>query len=144
VRSEIFKICVGFLVVTLGVTAPIQAQAGQTINTTSTMSCVAQGGTISGASLLTDFDNGTFGTEDGSPNQSPSVDPYPATVTGGVFDNFYDFDHGDYGYVANPVTPRNPFQHPDITDPVFGAPGRFFASDPNVDTPTLNFAVTGV
>jgi len=118
--------------------------AAQTINTNSTTSCVAQGGTVSGANLLTDFDNGTFGTGSGAPNQSPNTDPYPSTVTGGVFANFYDFFHGAYGYVSNPVTPRNPFQHPGITDPVHGAAGRFFASDPNVNTPTLNFSVLGV
>ena len=65
-------------------------QAAQTINTSSTTSCVAQGGTISGANLLTDFDNGTFGTGSGAPNQSPNTDPYPSTVTGGDFTNFYD------------------------------------------------------
>lgn len=119
-------------------------QAAQTINTSSTTSCVAQGGTISGANLLTDFDNGTFGTGSGAPNQSPNTDPYPSTVTGGDFTNFYDFFHGAYGYVSNPVTPRNAFQHPGITDPVYGAAGRFFASDPNVDTPTMNFSVLGV
>jgi len=119
-------------------------QAAQTINTSSTTSCVAQGGTVSGANLLTDFDNGTFGTGSGAPNQSPSIDPYPSTVTGGEFREFYNFEHGAYGYVSNPVMPRNAFQHPDITDPVHGAAGRFFASDPDADTPTLNFAVLGV
>lgn len=119
-------------------------QAAQTINTSSTTSCVAQGGVISGANLLTDFDNGTFGTESGAPDQSPTTDPYPATVVGGIFDHFYDFNHGDYGYISNPVTPRNPFQHPEITDPVYGAAGRFFASDPNADTPTMHFSVLGV
>ncbi|MEM7767211.1 MAG: hypothetical protein AAF253_06945 [Pseudomonadota bacterium] len=124
--------------------APTAAQAAQTLNTTSTTSCAAVGGTLSSANLVTDFDQGTFGTESGAPNQSPSANPYPSTVVGGVFDNFYQFNHGDYGYVANPVTPRNSFQHAEITDPLYGATGRFFASDPNADTPTLNFSVTNV
>jgi len=122
------------------------AHAGQVLNTNSTTSCTAQGGTLVGGNVITDFDNGTFGTEDGSPNQSPAADmnPYPGQVIGGIFDNFYEIDHGDYAYIANAVTPRNPFQHPDITDPVNGITGRFFASDPNVDTPTLNFTIFDV
>ena len=120
------------------------AYAGQTINATSPTSCVAQNGSLSGNNLITDFENGTFGTESGAANQSPTVDPYPSQITGGVFDHFYDFDHGDYGYIANPVTPRNPYQHAGITDPVYGATGRFFASDPNVNTPTLDFNIFNV
>ena len=138
------KLCGGLIAATLAWAGTGSAWAAQTINTASTTSCAAQSGTISGANLLTDFDNGTFGTESGAPNQSPNTDPYPAIVDGGIFDHFYDFNWGDYGYVANPVTPRNPYQHPEITDPVYGAAGRFFASDPNSDTPTLNFSVLGV
>lgn len=123
--------------------API-VQAGQVLNTTSTTSCAAQGGMPSGVNIITDFDNGTFGTESGAPNQSPTADPYPAQITGGMFDHFYDFDWGDYGYVANAVMPRNTYQHADITDPVYGVTGRFFASDPNNNTPTLNFTITNV
>jgi len=120
------------------------AEAAQTINPNFAESCVNQGGTLSVINLITEFDNGTFGSESGAPNQSPSVDPYPSTVVGGDYENFYDIAHGDYSYVANPVTPRNRFQHPEVTDPVYGAVGRFFASDPNADTPTMNFSITNV
>jgi len=120
------------------------AWAGQTVNANAPMSCSNQGGVPETFNRITDFDNGTFGTESGAANQSPSVDPYPAAITGGIFDNFYQFNWGEYGYVANAVTPRNPYQHADITDPVYGATGRFFASDPNADTPTMNFTITNV
>jgi len=36
------------------------------------------------------------------------------------------------------VTPRNRFQHPNAIDPVYGETGRFFASDPDTDTPVAN------
>ncbi len=120
------------------------AWAAQTVNSTISTSCVSQGGTLGTVNFITDFDNGTFGVEDGSPNQSPSTDPYPSTITGGVFKNFYNINHGSYAYVANPVTPRNSSQHADVTDPVYGVTGRFFVSDPNTDTPTLNFDITNV
>lgn len=136
------RLCVGICVLALSAT-PF-AQAGQVINTSSTTSCSAQGGTPTGVNIITDFDNGTFGTESGAADQSPTIDPYPSQVTGGIFDYFYDFNWGDYGYIANAVTPRNPYQHADITDPVYGVTGRFFASDPNADTPTLNFTITNV
>ncbi len=135
---RVFALC--FAVMAL----PSTAFAAQTLNTTSTTSCTAQGGTLVGGNILTDFDNGTFGSEDGSPDQSPSTNPYPGQVSGGVFTNFYSFFHGAYGYVANPVNPRNSFQHPDITDPVYGTTGRFFASDPNVNTPIINFTALNV
>jgi len=64
--------------------------AAQTVNSNFSESCVNQGGTIGVSNLITDFDNGTFGTESGAPNQSPNIDPYPSTITGGVFDNFYE------------------------------------------------------
>ncbi len=127
------------------------AYADQTINTNFPTSCEAQGATLDSFNFITDFDAGTFGVENGQPNQSPDIDPYPNQITGGVFDNFFDINHGDYAYIANITTPRNRFQHPDvvnspgaITDPEFGATGRFFASDPNVNTPTLNFNITNV
>jgi len=122
----------------------VTAFAAQTINTTSTTSCAAQSGSLVGGNILTDFDNGTFGSENGSADQSPSTNPYPGQVSGGVFANFYSFFHGAYGYVANPVNPRNSFQHPDITDPVYGVTGRFFASDPNINTPIINFTALNV
>ena len=128
------------------------ALANQTINTDFPTSCVSQGGTLDNFNFITDFDNGTFGTANGQADQTPDINPYPNQVTGGVFDNFYDIDHGDYAYIANIHTERNRFQHPDveddtsgpITDPEFGATGRFFASDPNDNTPTLNFSITNV
>lgn len=123
---------------------PSTTFAAQTINNNSTTSCSAQGGTLIGGNILTDFDNGTFGSENGSADQSPSVDPYPGQIASGTFTNFYSFFYGAYGYVANPVTPRNEFQHPNITDPVYGVTGRFFASDPNVDTPIINFTALNV
>jgi hypothetical protein len=118
--------------------------AAQTINTTSTTSCTAQGGTVTGGNALTDFNNGTFGSESGAANQSPSINPYPGQVSGGIFSNFYAIVFGRYAYVANPVTPRNPSQHPAITDPVYGVTGRFFASDPDANTPVINFNALNV
>ncbi len=122
----------------------IPAQAAQTINTTSTTSCAALGGATTGSNFLTDFSNGTFGTENGAADQSPSVNPYPGQVTGGIFSNFYAITWGNYAYIANAVTRRNPSQHPNITDPVYGNTGRFFASDPNANTPVLDFTALNV
>lgn len=119
----------------------------QTINNTpSPTSCSVLGGTLFGNNLFTPLDNGTFGVENGSPNQSPAINPYLGVVSGGNYRQFYSsaFTYGDYSYVANPVTPRNSFQHPGITDPVYGATGRFFASDPNTSTPTLTTTLTGL
>jgi uncharacterized repeat protein (TIGR01451 family) len=119
----------------------------QTINNTpSATSCSVLGGILSGSNLFTPLDNGTFGSENGSPNQSPAINPYPGIVSGGNYRQFYSpaFTYGDYSYVANPVTPRNSSQHPGITDPVYGAIGRFFASDPNTSTPTLTTTLTGL
>lgn len=138
------RTCVGAVIFSLLLMGASSAQAGQVLNINSTTSCSAQGGTLTDGNLITDFDNGTFGFEDGSPDQSPSVDPYPSQIMGGIFDYFYDFDHGDYGYAANTVNPRNTYQHTDITDPVYGVTGRWFASDPNVNTPTLNFTIFNV
>ena len=128
----------------LAMVLPSTAWAAQTINTTSTTSCTAQGGTLIGGNLLTDFDNGTFGFENGQPDQSPSSNPYPGQIDSGQFANFYSFFHGAFGFIANAQTARNPYQHPGITDPVYGATGRFFASDPNVTTPTINFSAQNV
>lgn len=128
----------------LGSGSAFPTHAAQTVNPNFATSCTAQGGMPGSINVITDFDNGTFGSESGAPNQSPDTDPYPATVTGGVYDNFYAINHGDYSYVANPVTPRNRFQHAEVTDPVYGATGRFFASDPNIDTPTMTFQITNV
>jgi uncharacterized repeat protein (TIGR01451 family) len=117
----------------------------QTINNTpSATSCSVLGGTLSGNNLFTPLDNGTFGVENGSPNQSPAINPYSGIVTGGIYKYFYSMVQGDYSYVANPVTPRNIYQHPGITDPVYGVTGRFFASDPNTSTPTLTTTLTGL
>jgi uncharacterized repeat protein (TIGR01451 family) len=119
----------------------------QTINNTpSATSCSVLGGTLSGNNLFMPLDNGTFGVENGSPNQSPTINPYPGVVSGGNYRQFYStsFTFGDYSYVANAVTPRNASQHPGITDPVYGATGRFFASDPNTSTPTLTTTLTGL
>jgi len=128
-----------------------KAYADQTINEDFPTSCVSQGGILGDFNFITDFDNGTFGVENGQPNQTPAVDPYPNQVDGGVFDEFFDINFGDYAYIANITTPRNRFQHPDvdnspgaITDPENGATGRFFASDPNANTPTLNFSITNI
>ncbi len=120
------------------------ARAAQTINTTSTTSCAAQGGATTGGNFITDFSNGTFGTASGAANQSPAVNPYPGQVTGGVYAQFYSITWGNYSYIANAVTPRNPSQHPSVTDPVYGNTGRFFASDPNTNTPVLDFTALNV
>lgn len=135
---------VGLFAVVSMTTLANSAWAAQTINANFADSCVNQGGVVGSNNFITDFENGTFGTESGAPNQSPNMDPYPSTVTGGVYDNFYDIDHGSYSYIANPVTPRNKYQHAGVTDPVYGAAGRFFASDPNTDTPTMHFDITNV
>jgi hypothetical protein len=121
-----------------------EARAGQTINTTSTTSCSALGGSVTGANFLTDFSNGTFGSESGAADQSPSINPYPGQVSSGIFSNFYAITWGRYAYVANAVTRRNPSQHPGITDPVYGNTGRFFASDPDVNTPVIGFTALNV
>ena len=134
-------VCLSCLAV---LSVPAAVQAAQTINTTSTTSCTAQGGSINGSNLLTDFDNGTFGTANGQPDQSPTVNPYPGQIDSGQFAHFYSFFHGAYGFIANAQTARNPYQHPGITDPVYGATGRFFASDPNVTSPTVNFTALNV
>ncbi|MEL6927661.1 MAG: GEVED domain-containing protein [Cyanobacteria bacterium J06600_6] len=118
------------------------ANPNQTTNVTS--SCQALGGTLSGNNLFTPLDNGTFGFENGQPDQSPTVDPYPGVVSGGQFDHFYSVGHGEYGYVANDQITRNPFQHENITDPVYGFTGRFFGSDPDTDTPTLTTTLNGL
>jgi len=126
-------------------------------------SCEAQGGTLDSSNFITDFDNGTFGVNPGGlADQSPNVDPYPSQtangvttgVVGGIFDEFFDIDHGDYAYLGHNVRRRNPQQHPrggltrrqnnPITDPENGVNGRFFVSDPNEDTPSLNFSITNV
>jgi len=120
------------------------AWAGQTINANFADSCSNQGGAAGSVNFITDFDDGTFGSESGAADQSPTVDPYPSTVVGGIFEVFEDIDHGDYAYIANSVTPRNRFQHANVTDPVYGVTGRFFASDPNDNTPTMNFDITNV
>jgi hypothetical protein len=119
-------------------------RAAQTINTTSTTSCSALGGSVSGANFLTDFNNGTFGSESGAADQSPSINPYPGQVSGGIFSNFYAITWGRYAYIANAVTRRNASQHPGITDPVYGTTGRFFASDPDISTPVVSFTALNV
>jgi len=139
-----FRYLVGWLAVTSLSLWAQPSWAGQTINSDFPDSCVNQGGTTGSVNFITDFENGTFGTEPNALNFSPDTDPFPLTVEGGIYENFYDIEHGDYAYVANPVIPRNPFQHAEVTDPVFGADGLFFASDPNEDTPTMNFEITNV
>ena len=143
--------------------AAAQANANQTVTFDFPTSCVSQGGTLDSQNFITDFDNGTFGVNPGGlADQTPDVDPYPAVtnngvttgVVGGVFDEFFDINHGDYAYLGHNVTRRNGSQHPvgnladrtnnPITDPEFGVNGRFFVSDPNDDTPTLNFTITNV
>lgn len=90
------------------------------------------------------FDNGTFGFENWDQNQSPNIDPYNWFVTGWVYKNFYNIWYWDYSYIANAVTPRNSYQHHPAVDPVYGATGRFFASDPNNNTPTLSDTINGL
>ena len=139
-----YRYLIGLTGLALAVMTHASAWSAQTINPNFADSCSNQGGTAGALNFITDFDNGTFGSESGAANQSPSVDPYPATIMGGDFVNFYAINHGDYAYIANPVSPRNPYQHAAVTDPVYGAEGRFFASDPNADTPTMNFEITNV
>ena len=98
----------------------------------------------SGGNLFTPFNNGTFGFEDGSPDQSPTIDPYPGTVSGGDFETYQDIVFGDYGFAANILTGRHPSQHTPVIDPVYGVEGRFFVSDPDANTPTLTATVNNL
>ncbi|MEL6553837.1 MAG: hypothetical protein AAFQ63_10310 [Cyanobacteria bacterium J06621_11] len=131
---------------------PRGAYAAQTIDDEPAPTwCTVNGGTLSGTNLFTDLDGGTLGFESGAPDQSPATNPYPGTVSGGVYAQygsgsgaFRSPTHGEYSYVANIVTPRNSFQHNDITDPVYGITGRFFSSDPDVDTPTMSLVLSGL
>jgi len=107
--------------------------------------CVALGGTLSGTNIFTDFDGGTFGTGTGAMDETPAVNPYPGKILGGTYDSYYDMGHGEYSIVSNIVTPRNAAQHGDgIYDPIDGPGGRFFASDPDTDTPRFTTTVTGL
>ncbi len=143
--QRLYRSLTALAVVAMGLMIPPSpASAAQTLNTISTTSCSAQGGTVTGANLLTDFANGTFGSESGAADQSPSINPYPGQVSGGTFSNFYAITWGRYAYFANAVTRRNPSQHAAVTDPVYGNSGRFFASDPNASTPVLNFSALNV
>ncbi len=132
----------------------VAVNPNQTVDDTpSGSSCPVQGGRLSGINLFTPLDNGTMGTEDGSPDQSPPINPYPGVVSGGSYaqygspgpdPNFRRPLHGEYSYVANIQNPRNTFQHTGTTDPVYGAAGRFFVSDPDSDTPTLSVTLNGL
>lgn len=120
-------------------------------DTPSATSCPAQGGTLVGANLYLPLDGGTMGFEDGSPDQSPTTDPYPGAVTGGIFTQYgsgtpplLNPSYGQYSYVANIQNPRNSFQHDYTIDPVYGVTGRFFASDPDTDTPTMSLNLSGL
>ena len=124
------------------------AHSQQVLRFDSPNSCDAQGGTITGINLITDFANGTFGEEpSGAQNQSPTVNPFPGLITGGNYVPFFSpaFGFGDYAILSNAFEPRNAFQHREITDPLNGVTGRFFGSDPDNDmAPTLNFTITNV
>lgn len=132
----------------------LAANPNQIVNDTpSNTSCPVQGGRLSGGNLFTALNNGTMGTASGSPDQSPATNPYPGIVTGGTYaqygspgtdPNFRQPTYGQYSYVANIQNPRNSFQHNGTTDPVYGAAGRFFVSDPNNSTPTMTVTLNGL
>lgn len=97
-----------------------------------------------GGNLFTDFDQGIFGFESGAQNVTPATDPYPGLWVGGTYTDFYSIGNGNYSYVANAVTYRNKWQHAPALDPVYGATGRFFASDPNSNTPTATSVMSNL
>ncbi|NEO73737.1 GEVED domain-containing protein, partial [Moorena sp. SIO3H5] len=126
----------------------------QTIDDTpSGTSCAVQGGVLSTVNIFTPYDNGTFGFEDGSATQSPATNPY-AGISGGDYAQYKSRPNnssletplfGEYSFVANIVVARNRFQHEPVTDPVYGVTGRFFATDPDIDSiPELGITITGL
>ena len=124
------------------------ATAGQIINPTSpTNSCVNRGGTINLQNLFPYLDGGSMGFENGDPNQSPPIDPYPEVVRDASYTPYIPYtpsvtrdpNRANYSYVANIQNTRNRYQHTGITDPIYGETGRFFVTDQNEDVPILSF-----
>lgn len=99
---------------------------------------------IASENLFQPYDGGTFGFESGDEDQTPTVNPYPGAVVGGIFTDFYSIEFGFYGYVANAVSPRHISQFKPAIDPVYGVKGRFFASDPNESTPVLKTTLSNL
>ncbi len=137
-----------------GVNFGIKQNQNQTIDATpSATSCPVQGGALLGNNIFTAYDNGTFGSENGSATQSPATNPYSG-ITGGTYaqyksrlstNNSQPPLFGQYSFVANIVVARNRFQHEPVTDPVYGATGRFFATDPDINSiPALGVDLNGL
>ncbi len=102
---------------------------------------------VVGSNLYQSFDRGTFGFGSGAADESPASDPYAGVISGGTYDQFDPsvgsgviggIDYGEYTYISNQQTPRFSAHAGPAIDPVYGETGRFFLSDPNTDTPTLN------
>ena len=124
-----------------------------TDDTPSATSCTVQGGTLSAENIFTPYDRGTFGFEDGSPVQSPATNPYTG-ITGGTYAQYLprvnnnDLSRpsfGEYSFVANITRARNRFQIEPVGDPVYGVTGRFFATDPDINSiPAIGVDLNGL
>ena len=127
--------------------------AKQTMTEPPTGACMAEGGAVSTRNLITQFDGGTFGIENGYGGQSPETDPYPGTVTGTLYAQYQGRTSanplaqpvfGEYSYVANVVNARNARQHEPVVDPEYGMTGRFFVADPDGNSAQINVTLTGL
>lgn len=127
--------------------------AKQTMTEPPNGACVAEGGAIGSDNLITQFDGGSFGTENGQPGQSPETDPYLGEVTGSTYAQYQSRStnnpsgaplHGQFSYAANVVTARNTSQHEPVVDPEYGMTGRFFAADPDGNPTNLNLTINGL
>lgn len=107
--------------------------------------CEAQGGTLSATNVFTALDNGTMGQGSGAQDESPASNPYLGIISGGIYDNYADMGWGEYAFISNIHTMRNSAQHDAIIhDPINGETGRFFAADPDEDTPRFTLSLTGL
>ena len=127
--------------------------AKQTMSEPPNGACVAEGGAIGSDNLITQFDAGSFGTENGNPGQSPATDPYLGTVTGSTYAQYQSRNtnnpdgaplHGQFAYVSNVVTARNTSQHEPVVDPVYGMTGRFFVADPDGNPTKISLTLSGL
>ncbi|OQX04201.1 MAG: hypothetical protein BWK73_36945 [Thiothrix lacustris] len=116
---------------------------GFDINTL-TGACVTQGGTLGTTNYFTELDNGTMGVGSGAADESPATNPYPGKISNGTYDHYYSMLWGEYSFVSNAQTKRNSSQHANLVDPVYGATGRFFASDPNNQAPIISTTLSGL
>jgi len=107
--------------------------------------CEAQGGILSATNSFTALDNGSMGTGSGAKDETPASNPYAGIISGGTYDEYSDMSWGEYSFISNIHTRRNGAQHNAIIhDPVNGEAGRFFASDPDADTPRFTLSLSGL